>query len=158
MACDKHITSQVSEPFSLTSTRGGGYYNNWDQYRPGQEEYYGITSKSPSEFVKKDNIEESAKRTWEICKSVDEALEREGKERKRRLVSLFEANEVARRVAGKKGERRGVVVNGGLVDGEIKRDLVSEWICKFLPLIFLERFQILAQHNKRTNSNSQNFI
>jgi len=131
MARDTYVSSLVSEPFSLNSNSNGGYYNNWNDYRPGQDEYNGITSRSPAEFVKKDKTDEAAERTWEICKSVDETLQKEGKERKRRLVSLFEANEVARRVAGKKGERRGVVVNGGLVDGEIKRDLVSEWICMF---------------------------
>jgi hypothetical protein len=155
MARDKHISSQVAEPLSLNSNTSNGYYNNWDQYRPGQDEYWGITSKSPSEFVKKDDTEETAKRTWEICNSVDAALEKDGKERKRRLVSLFEANEVARRVAGKKGERRGVVVNGGLVDGEIKKDLVSDWICKFLcfPRFYL---MLHAKITKRTNTDLQN--
>lgn len=130
MARDKHISSQVENPFSVNG--GGSYY---DQYRPGQDDWNGIANRSPSEFVKKDASEETAKRTWEICKSVDEALEKEGKERKRRLVSLFEANEVARRVAGKKGERRSAVVNGGLVDGEIKQDWVSQWICKSLTVL-----------------------
>ena len=54
---------------------------------------------------------------------------KEGGERKRRLVSLFEANEVARRVAGlKRGSGGGqMVINGGLVE-EGKPDVVSEWI------------------------------
>jgi len=127
MARDMHISSQVEEPFSLNGQ--SSYYN---QYQPGRNEWNSIATRSPSEFAKKDTPEETAKRTWEICKSVDATLQKEGKERKRRLVSLFEANEVARRVAGKKGERRGVVVNGGLVDGDIKPDLVDQWICKLL--------------------------
>lgn len=50
--------------------------------------------------------------------------------RKRRLVSLFEANEVAKRVANLKSGYGGrqIVVNGGLVDGEGKPDVVSEWM------------------------------
>lgn len=72
----------------------------------------------------KEGPQESKKRTWEIC------VERDGQlgERKRRLVSLFEANEVARRVAGlKRGSGGGqMVVNGGLVE-EGKPDVVSEW-------------------------------
>ena len=51
-------------------------------------------------------------------------------------MSLFEANEVAKRVAGGNGYGGGrsrwggrqVVVNGGLVDGEGARDVVSEWM------------------------------
>jgi len=47
-------------------------------------------------------------------------------------VSLFEANEVAKRVTGmKRGSGRGgrqLVVNGGLIDGEIKPDIVTKWM------------------------------
>jgi hypothetical protein len=78
--------------------------------------------------VKKEE-EESKKRTWEVCQSKDEELvEGGGEGRKRRLVSLFEANEVARRVAGlKRGSGGGqMVVNGGLVE-DGKPDIVSEW-------------------------------
>ncbi len=44
-------------------------------------------------------------------------------------MSLFEANEVAKRVAGIKSGYAGrqIVVNGGLVDGESKTDIISEW-------------------------------
>lgn len=60
---------------------------------------------------------------------MDETLKREGVERKRRLVSLFEANEVAKRITGVK--RYGgyqAVVNGGLVDNLGKPDIFSEWM------------------------------
>lgn len=78
--------------------------------------------------MKKGEDEESKKRTWEVCQGKDEEMVKERAERKRRLVSLFEANEVARRVAGlKRGSAGGqVVVNGGLVE-EGKPDVVSEW-------------------------------
>lgn len=72
--------------------------------------------------MKKDIVEETQKRTWDICNAVDVKIE----EKKRRLVSLFEANEVARRVVGTGGSY-GVVVNGGLI-GEVKQDIVSEWL------------------------------
>lgn len=60
---------------------------------------------------------------------MDEELKNEGVERKRRLVSLFEANEVAKRVTGAK--RYGgyqAVVNGGLVDNLGSPDIFSEWM------------------------------
>lgn len=59
---------------------------------------------------------------------------KEGKERKRRIVSLFEANEVAKRIASVNKHKCGgnqVVVNGGLVDGEGKEDLISGWMLQF---------------------------
>ena len=75
--------------------------------------------------------EESKKRTYEICLEVDEKLVEEGYEgeskRKRRLVSLFEANEVAKRLAGNKRGRQWVA-NGHIVDQEGRPDIVSEWM------------------------------
>lgn len=91
------------------------------------EEYSSIANKDPRQFVKNDTYKESQKRTWEICNAVNEEMIKDGKERTRRLVSLFEANEVAKRIAGFK-KRGGVVINGGLVDGDMKPDVVSEWV------------------------------
>lgn len=61
---------------------------------------------------------------------MDEKLKSEGVDRKRRLVSLFEANEVAKRVTAMRSRYGGhqMVVNGGLVDGEGKPDVFSEWM------------------------------
>lgn len=119
MSRDTYIASQVSNPLSVSSAR-------WNRYSPGQDEYHAITTKQPSEFVERKS-EESQKRSWNICNAVDEEMIKGGMERKRRLVSLFEANEVAKRVAGFK-KRYGVVINGGLVDSDVKPDVISKWV------------------------------
>ena len=65
---------------------------------------------------------------------VDSELKEEGYEgeakRKRRLVSLFEANEVAKRLAGMKRRYGGRqwIANGYAVEGEGRQDVVSEWM------------------------------
>ncbi|TVY42900.1 Uncharacterized protein LSUB1_G001614 [Lachnellula subtilissima] len=91
--------------------------------------HYALTQRSASDFVKKDADRpgDSVKRTWEICAKADE--EASDSMRKRRLVSLLEANEVAKRVAGSKSRSGGrqTVINGGLVDTEGSRDIVSLW-------------------------------
>ncbi|TVY16658.1 Uncharacterized protein LARI1_G004592 [Lachnellula arida] len=88
-----------------------------------------VTQKSAPSFVKKDEDKpaDSVKRTWDICAKADEEASNDMK--KRRLVSLLEANEVARRVAGWKSRYGGrqTVINGGLVDTEGSRDIVSTW-------------------------------
>ena len=120
-----YITSLVSDPPSLNGTS-----NNWaNQYHPGQQDYNSVIHKPCSSFIKNEGPEESKKRTWETCTKYDGELEQEGKERKRRLVSLFEANEVAKRVAGGRSGFGGnqMVINGGLVD-DGKKDIVSEWM------------------------------
>lgn len=126
MSRDIYIASQVENPFPLSSNNGMHYY-------PGQTDYNALINKSLSFFVVKEaEPEESKKRTWEICASVDRDVTEGGDEnmRKRRLVSLFEANEVAKRVTNMKHGYGGgqIVVNGGLIDGEGKADVVSEWM------------------------------
>ena len=102
------------------------------QYYPGKVESNFVTRRNASTFAPKqtdddeeDIGEQSKKRTYDVCTEVDEELKKEGKERKRRLVSLYEANEVAKRLAGAKRGRHGVF-NGYLVDN-IETDVVSEW-------------------------------
>jgi hypothetical protein len=118
MSRDIYIASQVENAPKISNN----IYGN--QYHPNQHDYNSVVNRAASSFVVKEGPQESKKRTWEIC------VERDGQlgERKRRLVSLFEANEVARRVAGlKRGSGGGqMVVNGGLVE-EGKPDVVSEW-------------------------------
>ncbi len=78
---------------------------------------------------------ETKKRTFEICSSYD-AKAAEG-DKKRRLVSLFEANEVAKRVVSVKRSRWGgnqVVVNGGLVE-DAKSDAVGDWLMSTLSCV-----------------------
>ncbi|KAH7360980.1 ankyrin repeat-containing domain protein [Rhexocercosporidium sp. MPI-PUGE-AT-0058] len=126
MSRDIYIASQVENPIPISNSNSMHYYH-------GQTDYNAIINKSPSSFaVKEPEPEESKKRTWEICASVDAEIAETGNKdgmRKRRLVSLFEANEVAKRVTNLKrgyGGRQ-IVVNGGLIDGEGKMDVVSEW-------------------------------
>jgi len=125
MSRDIYTASLVADPPSITD--GNHFFNH---YNPAYTNSSSIINQPASNFAIKDKgEEESKKRTWEICAKVDGEIEGEGKERKRRLVSLFEANEVARRVGG---SNRGVgghqmIVNGGLVE-EGKPDVVSEWM------------------------------
>jgi hypothetical protein len=125
MARDIYTASLVEDPPTISS-----FYNYQNDYHPHQYDSQSLVNRPAASFVVKNVVEESKKRTWEICMEVDGQMEREGKERKRRLVSLFEANEVAKRVAGvgRAVGGRQVVVNGGLVDGEGKPDVVSEWV------------------------------
>jgi hypothetical protein len=123
MSRDIYIASTVENAPSIE----GGYHRH---YYPGQVDYNSILQQPLSNFVpKKEEPEESKKRTWEICDRTDRELRAEGGERKRRLVSLFEANEVAKRVTGTK--RWGgyqAVVNGGVVDNLGSPDVFSEWM------------------------------
>lgn len=123
MARDLYIASSVE------NAPGVGHQNTFHYYA-GQHDYNSIVNQPLSNFVpKKAEPEESKKRTWEICNEMDQKLRSEGGERKRRLVSLFEANEVSKRVTGMK--RYGgyqVVVNGGLVDTQPTPDVFSEWM------------------------------
>lgn len=123
MARDIYIASCVEHAPNID----GGYQRH---YYPGQTDYNSVLHQPLSNFVKKDLVpEESKKRTWDICDAVDRELKSDGVERKRRIVSLFEANEVAKRVTGIK--RYGgyqAVVNGGVVDNEGKPDVFSEWV------------------------------
>ncbi len=126
MSRDIYIASCVENITPLTK---GNRFNQ--HYYPGQVDYNSIVLQPLSNFVvKAEQPEESKKRTWEICCQVDEKLRSEGGERKRRLVSLFEANEVAKRFTSMKSRYGGhqIVVNGGLVDGEGKPDVFREWM------------------------------
>jgi hypothetical protein len=124
MSRDIYTASLVSDSPAITS---GSHFGN--HYTPMYTDYNSIINQPVSNFAIKENAEEdSKKRTWDICAKVDGKMKIEGKERKRRLVSLFEANEVARRVAGNRGVGgHQMVVNGGLVE-EGRPDIVSEWM------------------------------
>ena len=122
MSREIYMASCVEDPPNISSSYG--------QYHPGRHGYGSILNRPANSFLPPPKTEESKKRTWEICASVDEEMGED--KRKRRLVSLFEANEVAKRVTGmKRGSGRGgrqLVVNGGLIDGEIKPDIVTKWM------------------------------
>jgi hypothetical protein len=122
MSRDIYIASCAEHPPSITA--------NNNQYYPDQHNYNSLVNKPASTFVEKedDAPEESKKRTWEICAEADKGAS--DQMRKRRLVSLFEANEVAKRVAGRNSRYGGRqrVVNGGVVDSEGVPDIVTEWM------------------------------
>jgi hypothetical protein len=123
MARDLYLTSTVQAPPDVFST-----YN----YNPNHEDYNSIVRQPPSSFLpSKSGPEESKKRTYEICMQVDQELIEQGfdgeAKRKRRLVSLFEANEVAKRLASNNRYGRQLVANGYIVDGG-RTDVVSEWM------------------------------
>jgi len=122
MSREIYIASQVKSPPDIMNG------NHFSQYHPGKHDYNSVINRAASSFVVKAD-EENKKRTWEVCQGKDEEMVKEGGERKRRLVSLFEANEVARRVASlNRGFGGGqMVINGGLVE-EGKPDIVSEWL------------------------------
>jgi hypothetical protein len=120
MSRDIYIASQVDRGPNISNTA----YRS--QYHPGQHDYSAVVNRAPETFVVKKGPEESKKRTWEICVEREELLG----ERKRRLVSLFEANEVARRVAGSKRGGGGwggpTIFNAGAAQA-FKMDIASEW-------------------------------
>jgi hypothetical protein len=124
MARDLYLTFTVQDPPNVFSS-----YN----YNPNHEDYNSLVRQPASSFIpEKPRPVESNKRTYEICMEVDQRLIEEGYDgeakRKRRLVSLFEANEVAKRLAGNKRGERQWVANGYIVDQEGRSDVVSEWM------------------------------
>lgn len=113
-----YIASQVNNAPNINKS------NYSYHYYAGQHDYSAVVNRAPETFIVKTGPEESKKRTWEICVERDESLG----ERKRRLVSLFEANEVARRVAGlKRGGGGGPTIFNGGVAQAFKMDIASEW-------------------------------
>ena len=123
MARDLYLFSTVQDPPDVFSV-----YN----YNPNQEDYNSIVRQPPSSFLPATpDHKESKKRTYEICMQVDHNLIEQGYDgeakRKRRLVSLFEANEVAKRLAGNNRHGRQWVANGYIVDCG-RTDVVSEWM------------------------------
>jgi hypothetical protein len=120
MSRDIYIASAVAKPINISSNQ------NFDT----------IAHRSPESFLpteEEDTLIVDAKRTYEVCLEADQKMEREGGQRKRRIVSLFEANEVAKRVKAKSVRYGGyqVVINGGLVDEEVKVDILSEMGYRF---------------------------
>jgi hypothetical protein len=134
----------MSQDISIASSveHGPDISTNFNYY-PFQRDFNSLIDKPASSFAppKTESDEElerygedSKKRTYEICMQVDSKLKEEGYEgeakRKRRLVTLFEANEVAKRLVDMKmkfgGRQR--VANGYVVDGEGRQDVVSEWM------------------------------
>ena len=119
MAREMYITSCVSEPISISITHHPQFITEYD----------------PSYFLPKtetdENSRKSTKRVYDICLEADQKME--PSQKKRHLVSLLEANEVAERVTGLSSRYGGsqVVVNGGAVDEEVRFDVLGELGYKF---------------------------
>lgn len=114
----------------IVSGKPGTENHIFDQSSRYHRSHISITSKSVKEFLP---IEErgfaslqSNKRTYEVCLAVDWELRKsKGGLVKRRLVSLNEANEVARRLAISKGKSRKVTESS---HGNEKLDEIEEWL------------------------------
>jgi ankyrin repeat protein len=105
MAEDAYLSKEVfSDPPSLNGSNNGYYVNQRQRYMRGRQDYsFGILAKKIRDFVD-DKVKDGRSNTekvWEVCK--DFATKTEGS--KRKLVSLVEANEVAKRLALRKGSR-----------------------------------------------------
>lgn len=119
MSRDTYIASQVYNAPNVHK------YNHSYHYYPGQNDYGAVVNRATETFIAKKGPEESKKRTWEICVERAELLG----ERKRRLVSLVEANAVARRVAGsKRGGGFGPSIFNADGAQASKMDIASEWV------------------------------
>lgn len=130
MSREIYLSSLVAEPPSAPTRF---YYHSY------LIDHDFITRRPAAKFAPKvkdeeDIGEQSKKRTYEVCVQVEKMLvagEHEGKyQRKRRLVSLYEANEVAKRLAGVKRDSSHVVSNGRVLE-DAKPDVVSEWMADF---------------------------
>jgi len=106
------------------------------RYTPNNDDLESIVKRSPKTFIptKPSNCANPAKEIYDQCTKMDKDLRDASVEsqlkRKRRLVSLFEANEVARRLAGRDTGKGSVVVNGHRMD-EGKPDIVSQLLASF---------------------------
>lgn len=130
MARDIYTASHVAEPSSNSV--------NYHYYPNSSDDYESTARKPAADFAPPKPVDpeeevgdEGSEATLKACLSVDEAFVSDTSaseaKPKRRLVSLFEANEVAKRLAGKERAARQVVINGYLVE-DSKPDIVSEWL------------------------------
>ncbi|KAH6620539.1 hypothetical protein C7974DRAFT_458783 [Boeremia exigua] len=118
MAEDAQLANNVfnNPPSLAVQTYGHRYY--------GQPASSAIIHKSPERFIKKDSQTNVKQQTWNVCL---EFKERMGAGKKRKLVSLLEANEVAKRLAGKKQKVRRHSDEEDAQDENSKRDEVDIW-------------------------------
>ncbi|KAL4744531.1 hypothetical protein BDW72DRAFT_199497 [Aspergillus terricola var. indicus] len=130
LAENKWVAKMTSDPPIAPNSNRYNSYQNMDLANCN------ILYKSPSEFVKKDKPTGYSK-TWTereahgICAEI-------GKQQrgvKRKLVSLFDANEVAKRLAAREGNdgnrryrRRRYRYSGEDEDGEVNGDEVTKWL------------------------------
>ncbi|KAJ9641384.1 hypothetical protein H2199_005354 [Coniosporium tulheliwenetii] len=97
--------------------------DSYSMYNPRAQ---GLVDRSPETFVEEKDERSDERKVWDVCQKW---MEKEGaKNRKRKLVSLFEANEVAKRVAAQQGSRGALEYQkSGDEEDEDKRDEVTAW-------------------------------
>jgi hypothetical protein len=122
VASDMYLSDRVNNSPSIANPNSNRYM--W-MYGDGGSGSCDITKAAPATFLPKkkhDDETRSTKRTYEICV---EAAKKSHATRK--LVSLFEANEVAKRLAGRKA--RILTTNGEEVKKEeLRTDEVTMWL------------------------------
>lgn len=120
VASDAYLQLRVSKGPSIGLDNGYGNHFNYGY----NNNVSATASKAALEFLPKkedDDEQASTKRTYEVCFKAAESYPA-----KRRLVTLFEANEVAKRLAGQKA--RTSTEDGEESKDEIKGDEVSMWL------------------------------
>jgi ankyrin repeat protein len=131
MAGDAYLANEVfNDPPSLVIGHDPYGRNQRLRYRRrAQQDTSGILAKKPESFVEPAEDERSAvDKVWLVCKEF--AAKSEGT--KRKLVSLIEANEVAKRLAFRKGRKNEEDVGNEATekekdDEEVKGDEVDVW-------------------------------
>lgn len=140
MARDTYLSSRVESPPSVFSrTR---YYYNPAQFSDTRS----VINRQPSSFVLRNPEEgenDSKALTNQICEEFAKTLAKDGNTnlKKRKLASLFEANEVARRLADNKNRsftrgrphynRRQARILNGRVEASSHVDLVNTWMAAY---------------------------
>lgn len=120
MASDLHLRDMITPSPQTQNQRQNRHW-----------QHQSIVNKPDSEFLPDSPYKEvrGVKETYEVCVAADEAFRKSGGVVRRRLVSLNEANEVARRLAVAKGETRKRKRDVGGGDGDMAFvDEVEEWM------------------------------
>lgn len=137
MAQDAWVAEVVSRVPKLKGHNQTTYYY-WEEHK-----VMALVDKSLESFVAEVDERTEKRKVWDVCRKwmgKERTPERRGlKARKRKLVSLFEANEVAKRVAARQGSRGRYGAralfgkealqyrNGEVKEDEEIRDEVTAW-------------------------------
>ena len=129
MAEDAYLSKEVfNDPPSLSASSNAYHYGaHRRRIRAGQQDLSSVLSRQPETFVEDPKDTRSGvEKVWQVCKEFAE----KSQGTKRKLVSLVEANEVAKRLALKKGsaESEEKVADENTKDEEeVKGDEVAVW-------------------------------
>jgi ankyrin repeat protein len=128
IAEDAYLSKEVFNNPPALSGGQQNYYNDYARRRQlRQQPKEAVLDRQPQDFVEEPkDVRSGAEKVWEVCKEF--AQKAQGT--KRKLVSLVEANEVAKRLARKKGrsdeaEEKSAEKDGD--DDETKGDEVDVW-------------------------------